>query len=264
MNAPLANHYDPLRAARLCQASARAYAPFRRWNERVIESRATDTVVLLIDDGAELIAAFRGTQDLRNWLTDLDCRFVPASLGRVHAGFTAALNSVYAPLAETLFDAHCAGKTIWLTGHSLGGALALLAARQLIKPFAGCYTFGQPRVGDAAYCASHDVLLKDRCFRVVHDADVVPRVPWLLGGYRHAGHEIYYADSLRAGAAQPMIDPSLLRKLPWDVIGMARELGQGRLALLADHHVNTYLNLFKTPVETCSRLFPGVLPAFAP
>lgn len=254
MNLPIPNVYDPENAARLCAASAQAYSG-RNAQERtaaVIENRATDTLVLLLDEGTELIVAFRGTQDLRNWLSDADCALVPSVYGRAHAGFTAALNSIYAELAETIFDANAAGKRVWLTGHSLGGALAMLCARLLIKPLAGCYTFGQPRVGDAEFCNAYDALLKDRTHRVVHDADIVPRVPWLLGTYRHAGHEIFYphaqreseTSNLKFQIPQWKVDPSFWSKLPSDARSMANGFLHGKVSMLDDHHIRTYETLF--------------------
>ena len=254
MNPPVSDFYDPANAARLCQASAQAYAAAPAGADRVVECPARQIRVVLFDDGPDLVLAFRGTAHLRNWLTDLDCQFVPSSYGRVHAGFAAALSAVFAQLAELIFDAHYAGKKIWLTGHSLGGALALLAARQLIKPMAGCYTFGQPRVGDADFCQSYDALLKSRTHRVVHDADIVPRVPWLLGSYRHAGHEAFYPSPKITNDRFPIthwkLDPSFWSRLPGDACALFRSVVHGRLALLDDHHVNTYLALFNARPQT--------------
>jgi triacylglycerol lipase len=78
-------------------------------------------------------------------------------------------------------------RQLWLTGHSLGGALAMLAANELFSraergaaPIAGVYTFGQPRVGNAGFRDAYDTLLKGRTFRIVHGDDVVPRIPCLL------------------------------------------------------------------------------------
>lgn len=54
--------------------------------------------------------------------------------------------------------------SLWLTGHSLGGAMATLAAAWLAErkiPFSGAYTFGQPRVGDDNFQVAFDTKLKD-------------------------------------------------------------------------------------------------------
>ena len=61
---------------------------------------------------------------------------------------------------------------------------------------AGIYTFGQPRVGDWRFRDSYNSCeLLGRTFRVVHGDDFVPRVPWLLGWYRHAGREAFFVES---------------------------------------------------------------------
>ena len=62
-----------------------------------------------------------------------------------------------------------------------------------VPRLAGVYTFGQPRVGDSTFRECYNFSgLMGRTFRVVHADDIVPRVPWLLGAYRHAGHEVFY------------------------------------------------------------------------
>jgi hypothetical protein len=115
---------------------------------------------------------------------------------------------------------------------------------------AGVYTFGQPRVGDAAWAARYDAVLKPKSFRIVHADDLVPRVPWQLGRYRHAGHEAFYngqciIDNYQLSIVNyPLIDPPWLAKLLCEIPALARGLGRGKLAFLDDHHVSRYLGLF--------------------
>ena len=82
----------------------------------------------------------------------------------------------YLPCAE--------GLPIFITGHSLGGALATLGAAYLSGwgP-AACYTFGAPRGGNKGFSSS----LQTPVYRVVNPGDPVPHVPTPLRGYRHAG-----------------------------------------------------------------------------
>eukprot|EP00170_Pyropia_yezoensis_P008149 contig_33917_g8176 len=84
-----------------------------------------------------------------------------------------------------------AGEAVF-TGHSLGGALATLAAADVAARHPGgrppvLYSFGQPKVGDAAFGAAVDALLP-AAFRVVNDVDVVARAP--AGSYRHVGRAV--------------------------------------------------------------------------
>ena len=97
------------------------------------------------------VVAFRGTEPDRpmDVLADINIVLSPgAAGGRVHRGFAKALRAVEEPVREAILQAR--GRVV-LTGHSLGAAIALLAAR-LVRPErrAGTrlHTFGCPRVGD--------------------------------------------------------------------------------------------------------------------
>ncbi len=72
-------------------------------------------------------------------------------------------------------------RSLWITGHSLGGALAVLATAKLrfekAQPVSGLYTYGQPRVGDFEFCSRFDQGFGDYTFRFVNFQDIVPRVP---------------------------------------------------------------------------------------
>jgi hypothetical protein len=146
---------------------------------------------------------------------------------------------------------------LWITGHSLGAALAKLFAIRCKLAIAGVYTFGEPRVGNAAFRDYYNALLKSCTFRVVDGEDFITRIPWLLALYRHSGTEVFYSafgrDALLrvpgCAAAQPyQIDPPWWLKGISDVFGTWQEYHAGhRLALLADHHVSRYVALLSAP-----------------
>lgn len=130
---------------------------------------------------------FRGTNSPRDWLTNIRIgqgRAVGGGL--VHDGFFDALHGVWD-------DVRCAIRFLdcpyFCTGHSLGAALATLAAARLFRtsmPPHSVYTFGSPRVGNREFAAS----LKSRgLFRVVNGNDCVVRAPPSIGtlDYCHAG-----------------------------------------------------------------------------
>jgi hypothetical protein len=103
--------------------------------------------------------------------------------GHVHDGFDSALRKVWGvtlangeDLPRRLLDR--GNKTIWITGRSLGGALAELCAAQAVFvsqiPVQGVYTFGQPRVGNNDFARAVDATLGSRIFRFVNTATSCP------------------------------------------------------------------------------------------
>lgn len=143
---------------------------------------ATESSVLLV---------FRGTEsnNIRDWMTDARAGRVPSLAGgTVHQGFSQALDAVWSHIQTTL--AKHPGKPLVITGHSLGGGLAVLAASRLPGVPLSLYTFGQPRVGNEEFAKACESQFGDNYFRIVNDKDIVPRVPPFTAGYRHFGQEI--------------------------------------------------------------------------
>ncbi|MDW8312444.1 MAG: lipase family protein [Burkholderiales bacterium] len=104
----------------------------------------------------------------------------PVTDGGVHAGFLRAWSSVVERVDEALPAHALGGVTVHCIGHSLGGALATLAADHLSRRGARVflYTFGAPRVGGAGFCQQLTARVgPDRIFRVYHPADPVTMVP---------------------------------------------------------------------------------------
>jgi triacylglycerol lipase len=143
-----------------------------------------------------LVLAFRGTQLDDFWSSVLDftadARFlpVPDAFGHfVHAGFHAAVGEVWTDLEEHLrAEQSRQPRPLWVTGHSLGAALATLAAGRLSADpsfrLQGGYTFGSPRVGDGAFGKA----LRVPFYRFRNDADIVPHLPLGLV-FRHVGQQ---------------------------------------------------------------------------
>ncbi len=126
------------------------------------------------------VLAFRGTLGLRDMLTDVRWLLEEwAGPGHVHQGFKDAHAGLWPFVRRTMAEVRC---PLFLTGHSLGGALATMTAvlsRVGNSPLnvAALYTFGSPRVGDHALGAALEGLPH---FRVVNDTDVIPRLPPMI------------------------------------------------------------------------------------
>ena len=142
---------------------------------------------------------------LADWTVNLSVDTVPCGEGgRLHRGFAEALEEVWGAREEDEgLEAHLDGlcetgrRRVWFTGHSLGGALATIAAgRYGHAP--EVYTFGSPRVGDEGYVETLDLPV----YRFVHGGDSVPKLP-VGGSYRHAGVEKYIDDEGRIHDGRP-------------------------------------------------------------
>lgn len=146
--------------ASYADAAYRLRDPFRLW-------RFTDQVVI----------AVRGTANLEDFLTDiqfLKCKFIGLN---AHSGFVEEFCDIWGPVKSKISPAD----DIYITGHSLGGAVATLLAYAL-KLHLGINstvtTFGSPRVFDGAGAEAYNAACP-KTTRVVHNLDLVPRIPKL-------------------------------------------------------------------------------------
>ena len=154
------------------------------------------------------IIAFRGTQTQLEWWQNLQASqqayIHPATgkqYGYVHAGY---LNLVRRQITALLLDAVAKlDPTVpcYITGHSLGGAVATLAAMEIalnvpqIRPQLQLYTYASPRVGDRAFARSHSQLVPNS-YRITNLSDSVPLVPpiaiennFVRANYAHVGQK---------------------------------------------------------------------------
>jgi hypothetical protein len=128
------------------------------------------------------VLVFRGTNALRDWLTNL--RGAPVSWpggGKVHEGFKEAIDLVWDEIDKCLNSVNL---PIFYAGHSLGAALAVLAASR--RAARAVYTFGSPLTGDKEFAAT---LAGVKVYRVVNNRDAVTTVPPL--GFHHIGELRY-------------------------------------------------------------------------
>eukprot|EP00960_Hanusia_phi_P034420 751054-Hanusia_phi.AAC.1 len=121
----------------------------------------------------------------------------------VHVGFLRGYASVrrrILQIMQVLVEAEGGeGWKIFVTGHSLGGALSTLCAADvaafLPRHAVVMYNFGSPRVGNLKFVQLFNQLVPE-AFRVVNDADVVARVPRSrLMNYHHVGRTALVSSS---------------------------------------------------------------------
>lgn len=158
-----------------------------------------------------VIVCFRGTE-LSSW-TDIKAdlkgwRVKHTNGGRVHAGFREALFQIHRDIYHYVEDER-KGKTLWVTGHSLGAAMATIFASYVECD--GLYTYGSPRVGNWKFAREVNKRLTN--YRFVNNNDIVPTVPWPFL-YRHTKHlELFSKD------AKIITNPSF-----WQIMNISRIL----------------------------------------
>jgi len=150
-----------------------------------------------------IVVSFRGTDDLSNWIANLDfpkTSAYPECDGcEVHGGFYSAWLSVkdgvvaeVKNLLTTYPDAQ-----IFVTGHSLGAALAALCTAELgasstIDPkITAVYTYGQPRIGNEKFREFYDSGTSIS-WRLTHQRDPIPHLPPLHLGFIQTSTEVFY------------------------------------------------------------------------
>ena len=209
---------------------------------KIIDTFDNDgTQAILVKNDKHIVLAFRGTE--KTCIKDIrtDCKAVITSCdsgGNIHSGFSEAFEKVQRKIETALDKKEVPKKPLFITGHSLGGALATIAAKKITHKWgnAACYTFGSPRVGDEEWISN----IKTPMYRLVNSADCVTMFPpskevidslsWLsgfipkvgtsirkyllskFGGYSHCGNMRYLTNAIKRGDYQKV---KLLYSVTW-------------------------------------------------
>ena len=205
--------------------------------------KGTDSRVLVVDGDDRIVIAFKGTNSVRNLRTDLKAfhmqaqRVLPTVLdegdfecretgvmkvlgskefegAKLHKGFARAYMSIskgMLKMVKELYESEA--RPIYLTGHSLGGALASIAGFDLFLKMGlngnqvFVSSFGSPRLGNSMFRKMYNEVIP-HSWRIVIGPDVVTKLPKV--GYQHVGKKV-----LLTAGGEMFIDPNALEMKHW-------------------------------------------------
>ncbi len=217
------------------------------------------TQAILVKSNKFIALAFRGTEatSIKDIKTDINAlQTHSGDEGKIHQGFKEAFDNVAMDI-ETVLE-EFPTLPLFLTGHSLGGALATIATKKIKHKggIAACYTFGSPRVGDVNW----SLKIKSPIYRLVNAADAITMLPfghdfisilsWVLkftpicgkwiqlkmGGYHHCG-DMRYLSNCKTGNYNNV---KLLNAVSFWFRLKGYILTKVWGKLLSDHYINTY------------------------
>jgi triacylglycerol lipase len=137
------------------------------------------------NDGVHVLS-FRGTEvsEPSDVLADLKAgKNIEAVGGKIHVGFKGEINKLWPAIEKAIANID----TLYVTGHSLGAAMATIASGRIQSKVLALVTFGSPRVGNKEYVNSLTVTH----YRVQNNCDDVTKVPFMLMGFTHHGTHKY-------------------------------------------------------------------------
>lgn len=243
-----------------------------RHNFRYFNNKQRDTQAVIFRTDECMVLAFRGSQEIRDWYTNFNTQLrnftirkegkttLSSYKGRVHTGFflawasieKAVLAQIYRWQSEALKQ-NLKLPPLLVTGHSLGGALATMAAASLHEngiDVVGLYTFGQPRVGDLRFTSQLNQNLDGKVFRFVNNNDVVPHIPppfSLRNPFRLYGHlgTVRYFNS----KGLLMANYKTMNRVLDSLFGFGQSLFESSFDLIADHGMPYYISYLNKALE---------------
>jgi len=158
------------------------------WTHEIFD-RSTSLLGFVASTPDFTVVSFAGSGSLKDWIYDLsfaqreDNRHgLP---GRFHSGFYDSMEGKWNSLSREVKWQSQGNKPVFVVGHSLGGALAVLAAARLSREghnVAGVYAFAAPRVGNRTFAKDYEARLGSRTWRFENNEDLIPHLaPAALG-----------------------------------------------------------------------------------
>ncbi|MFK8041441.1 lipase family protein [Congregibacter sp.] len=192
----VSNAYDPQNALSLALACELSYATLQdikrcvetTWGYRFLglvsrkKKPDIDTQCFIMADDSNIVVVFRGSDSGSDWFANFQASQDPGPFESTgaHEGFQDSLYPAVIKLTEILREDSKEPRRLWITGHSLGGALCSLFAGMLLENkinVYGVYTFASPRPGNEEFASALNNKVGGPHYRVVNSGDVVPHVP---------------------------------------------------------------------------------------
>lgn len=170
---------------RIALVMARISIPHQRMVRATVAANPIMGFVASNEATKTMVVSFRGTETAEEWLKDFDALALPfgdiANSGLVHQGFGAVYLTIRDSVISGVNAAKVGATYMWVTGHSLGAAVALISAldfaKNAVPPLAPqLYTFAGPRVGNDDFKTLFDATIPV-CYRVWNRWDIVPQLP---------------------------------------------------------------------------------------
>lgn len=217
----------------------------------------TEYMIVISDKFKYIAAVFTGTASLEDVIVDLGVTLKqyggPGNETEinVHEGFNNALfeNGVWDELLQnvTKINQNYSDYQLISSGHSLGGAQAILTATALAKVFPEkeimSITYGTPMIGDESWITFANSISNLVIWRFVNGKDIVPRHPSIGLGYKQVGHTIQLKEECVAAYYLHHGDEELgLHGVPddWDDVAIPGSIEEGQEALMA-HKSGNYV-----------------------
>ena len=185
------------------EAASKKYKALGYPNHVFIENEGAQCHIVWNE--VDTILAVRGTEPDEFSDIKADLNAIPRKAktsGFVHMGFQNEVDKIWNTICSTLYEQDRWETDHYICGHSLGGAMATIAAARLSNPLGvaiakGLFTYGSPRVGSRGFSKTISCIH----YRHVNNNDIVTKVPFAFMGYKHNG-ELRYINHY--GKIRPM------------------------------------------------------------
>lgn len=214
------------------------------YSYRFLEKDGTQCYVVYSIDDKVIYIVWRGTEisDKKDLLANLRCKKVSLNpIAKVHRGFKYYVDNVYFEIKKCVQEIILKGGwfDIYLTGHSLGAACALISTNRLEEDgiiIKFCYTYGSPRVG------GRNFNVKTPVWRVRNNNDIVTKFPLPITGFKHTGSLCYISQRKRLFIGK--------RSHCFLFVDWARGHFSRMFDGVRDHSINEYYRILKSILDT--------------